>query len=81
MEKKKRTRTITLSVSVDDKAFFEELSEAGLNRSHLYKGLTEILRILWEQSDTYPGGIRCAVRDLARDVREGKCPKSPADAG
>ena len=58
------TTTITLSIPVESRSFFDELAEDGYNRSYLMLKMTRILEILFREHQTFPGGLPKAVDRL-----------------
>jgi len=63
------TTTITLSIPVESRAFFDELAEDGYNRSYLMLKMTRILEILYRKHLTFPGGLPKAVDRLLEIVK------------
>ena len=68
------TITITLSIPTELKAFFDELSENGYNRSFLMRKMTTMLQLLYNRRNSYPGGIHSALNQLIKEVRTGTSP-------
>ena len=58
------TTTITLSIPVESRSFFDELAENGYNRSFLMLKMTRILEIIYRKHQTFPGGLPKAVDRL-----------------
>jgi len=58
------TTTITLSIPVESRSFFDELAVDGYNRSYLMLKMTRILEILYRKHQTFPGGLPKAVDRL-----------------
>jgi len=58
------TTTITLSIPVEVREFYNELAGDGYNRSYLMLGMTAILRNLYKIHSSYPGGLPATIRLL-----------------
>ena len=58
------TTTITLSIPIESRSFFDELADDGYNRSYLMLKMTRILEILYREHQTFPGGLPKAVDRL-----------------
>jgi len=69
------TTTITLSIPVESRSFFDELAEDGYNRSYLMLKMTRILEILYRKHTTFPGGLPKAVDRLLEMAEEDLKPR------
>jgi hypothetical protein len=70
------TTTITLSIPVDSRTFYDELAEDGYNRSHLMLKMTRILEVLYRKHQTFPGGLPKAV-DRLMEIAENEFSPRP----
>jgi len=60
------TTTITLSIPVEGRDFFNKLAEDGYNRSFLMLGMTEVLQNLYRIHDRHPGGLPETIKTLKK---------------
>jgi len=74
------TTTITLSIPVESRGFFDELAVDGYNRSYLMLKMTRILEILYRNHQTFPGGLPKAVDRLMEMAQGELLPHSEANA-
>ena len=72
MTARKGTMTITLSLPGEWQKFFDELGESGYNRSLLMRKMAEILKTMYGQQETYPGGLPEMIERLSEYVAQGK---------
>jgi len=61
----RRATTITISIPRDFRRFFDELAEAGYNRSQLMVKMAKILETLHRKQQSFPGGLPKAIERLA----------------
>ncbi len=66
------TMTITLSLPKKWQGFFDGLSESGYNRSMLMLKMAKILKVLYVQQDTYPGGLPKMIDCLLEFAEQGE---------
>jgi len=62
------TTTITLSIPVEHREFFNELANDGYNRSYLMLGMSAILRNLYKVHTQFPGGLPATIRVLKKET-------------
>ena len=65
------TTPLTFSVPLEIREFFVGLTAAGFNRMVLMVKMIKILRILYQDQKTYPGGLHKAADHLMSWVRLG----------
>jgi hypothetical protein len=79
------TTTITLSIPVESRSFFDDLAEDGYNRSYLMLKMTRILEILYRKHLTFPGGLPKAIDRLLEmaehELRPSPRTKAPGSSG
>ena len=77
MKHKEGTTTITMSIPVELKTFFDDLSDNGFNRSYLLQRMTLILCELYNNQACYPGGLHGAVNNLLAWIKAGNMSPLP----
>ncbi len=60
------TTTITISIPTEMKAFFDEFSQSGYNRSFIMLKFIKLLKHLYSHQDEFPGGLPAEIDRIVK---------------